>query len=174
MTHSVSMLTFKALIKSISLIKTSTKNHILSPYVLLVLHSFASGHITLFISPLINIYSVLLYQMQSYMATWCYHIGGESKFFLACLLSYDKPFTCVVYCRYNSLCQMAKRVSLAHWWQYLPQHHTWRGGSQKFHRRNFSLKNRITVCWYWRGHVFAVGSTWVQIPPTGCSYVSSL
>ena len=69
MTHSVSTLTFKALIKSTSPIKTSTKNHILSPYVLLVLYSFAFGHMTLLIPPLINIYSVLIYQMQSYLAT---------------------------------------------------------------------------------------------------------
>ena len=69
MTHSVSTLTFKALIKSTSPIKTSTKNHILSPCVLLVLYSFAFGHMTLLIPPLINIYSVLIYQMQSYLAT---------------------------------------------------------------------------------------------------------
>ena len=69
MTHSVSTLTFKALIKFTSLIKTSTKNHILSPYVLLVLHSFVSSHMTLLIPPLINTYSVLLHQMQRYLAT---------------------------------------------------------------------------------------------------------
>lgn len=68
MTHSVSTLTFKALIKFTSLIKTSTKKHS-QPLSQLVLHSFASSHMTLLIPPLINTYSVLLHQMQRYLAT---------------------------------------------------------------------------------------------------------